>query len=229
MEKGNETAQSGQPSVAAVEGQPSSPATGVGAQPAPTNGQSSTGQPQTAQPAGGGGGSQADQSGPTRERDPWAGAPEVGETTLPDGTKLRRDAEGNMHRTDASGEEHIWHDGSWVSEGTRKPTSGSDGWGDPASDWREAWTGESWPESWKDVPRSGSTRVPGGSLGRDDAGAYTFGADTGGPVFSWNEQSGKWYDASTGHPAPDGVAPPDPVEGWLRGAEADATRRANAP
>src|SRR5688500_19046601 len=40
------------------------------------------------------GGSQADQSGPTRERDPWAGTPDLGETKLPDGTTLRRDADG---------------------------------------------------------------------------------------------------------------------------------------
>jgi hypothetical protein len=77
------------------------------------------------------------------------------------------------------------------------------------------------------VPRSGSTRVPGGSLTRDDAGGYKFGGDAGGQDYSWNEQSGRWFDSNTGAPAPDGVAPPDPVEGWLKGAEADAARRAD--
>src|SRR5687768_746630 len=59
------------------------PGTGTGTAPAPTDGGAAQG-----------GGSQANQTGPSRTRDPWAGTPTLGETTLPDGTKLRRDADG---------------------------------------------------------------------------------------------------------------------------------------
>lgn len=229
MEKGNEpteqppATEGGEASGGGGSSTAPGPETGTAAPPTDGGGGQAEGEA-----GGGGSGSQADQSGPTRVRDPWAGTPDVGETTLPDGTKLRRDAEGNMWRgPDADGNEHIWdaQEGRWLRDADRRAQPGSEGWGDPASDWHEAWGGQSLPDEWQGVPRSGSTQTPEGSLNRDPAGNYGLETADGGS-YRWNEQSGRWYDAQSGRQAPAGVGG-DPVESWQRGAQADASAKAH--
>jgi len=212
-------------------GSSAGPGSETGTQPVPPDGGADGG--------AGGGGAQADQSGPddeqpdggagsTRVRDPWAGTPDVGETTLPDGTRLRRDANGNMYRgPDAEGNEHVWdaQSGEWLRDADRTTHPASEGWRDPATDWHEAWGGQQMPPEWRDVPRSGGTQLPEGTLNRDAAGNYRLDTPDGGS-YRWNEQSGQWYDAQSGRAAPPGVGG-DPVDGWLRGAQIDAQMRAD--
>jgi hypothetical protein len=205
MEKGNGEATAGPPVSEAEEGPG-----GGGTQPQGTDRSATSGQSS--------GGQQADQ---TRERDPWAGTPDSGETTLRDGTKLRRDAKGDMYRgPDSQGREQVWQpdEGRWVDAETRRPGGQSEGWGEPGSDWQEAWGGEPLSDAWKSVPRSGSTKIPEGTLQRDGAGNYRL--DTPDGALQWNEQSGQWYDAQSGRQAPPGLG--DPVADWQGGTAADA-------
>jgi len=172
------------------------------------------------------GGSQANQSGPTRERDPWAGTPELGETTLPDGTTLRRDADGKMWRgPDKDGHENVWdpESGKWMNPDTWTEARGADGWADPSTDWHDAWGGGEMPQGWQDVPRAGSTMIPEGTLSRDPSGDYQLNTPDG-QSLKWNEQSGKWYDAASGRESATSL---DPVDGWQRGAQSDAWARAH--
>ncbi len=225
MEKGNEPEQGegtaeqpGQPETGtAPAGSSADPGTGTGTAPA-TDGASSAGQ-------GGGGGGQAGQQGPTRERNPWAGTPNLGETTLPDGTKLRRDADGRFWRgPDRDGRENVWdpEEGRWMKPDTWRQEGGA-GWQDPNDDWHEAWTGDPLPEGWRDVPREGSTYIPEGTISRDAAGNYSLNTPDG-QTLRWNEQTGKWYDAGTGRESGHTL---DPVDGWKRGADIDANVRAH--
>lgn len=176
----------------------------------------------------GGGGQAAGGTEPTSERDPWAGTPSIGETTLPDGTKLRRDARGNTFRgPDADGREHVWDQerGRWLDTAELRENPGSAGWGDPAEDWQKAWGGQPMPETWKGVPRTGQTQVPEGTLNRDAAGGY--GLETpSGQSYRWNEQTRQWYNSETGQQAPPGLGG-DPVADWRRGADADTHLRAH--
>ena len=216
MEKGNEPAQGeGAAEAGPPGGSSTDPGTGTGTEPLPGG--------VTGPPAGGG---QAGQRGPTRERDPWADAPNLGETTLPDGTKLRRDADGRFWRgPNEDGGEDVWdpEEGRWMNPDTWRESDGAEGWGDPHDDWHQAWTGETLPDGWSDVPQSGSTYIPEGTITRDAAGNYGLNTPDG-QSLRWNEQAGKWYDAATGREV---THPLDPVDGWKRGAEIDANVRAH--
>jgi hypothetical protein len=157
----------------------------------------------------------------TTARDPWAGVPELGETTLPDGTTLRRDGEGKFWRPGEHGEEFVWdpEQGRWMRPDVWKEAPGTDDWTDPTQQWDDAWGGSS-PEGWQDVPRAGGTDIAEGTLQRDPDGNYTLSTPEGN--LKWNEQTGKWYDSASGRQVDNAL---DPVEGWQRGAETDAWAR----
>lgn len=172
-------------------------------------------------------GQDADQTqtaGGTKTRDPWAGVPDLGETTLPDGTTLRRDGDGRFWRTDENGNESQWDPeaGRWMRPEDWTESPGTESWGDPSQQWDEAWGGGSKPEGWQDAPRAGTTNIAEGTLSRDSSGTYEL--RTPDQTLRWNEQSGKWYDSSSGREV---AHPLDPVAGWQRGAETDAYQRAH--
>jgi hypothetical protein len=155
----------------------------------------------------------------SRARDPWSDVPDLGETTLPDGSTLRRDGEGKFWRPDANGEDSVWdpETGRWMRPTDWRDAPGLDDAPDPNPQWHEAWGGGSTPEAWQDVPRSGTTDIAEGNLARDAEGNYQLNTPEGN--LKWNEQTGKWYDAASGRSVPNSL---DPVEGWQRGAQTDA-------
>lgn len=159
----------------------------------------------------------------TRARDPWSGVPDLGETTLPDGTRLRRDGDGRFWRPDENGDDSVWdpEQARWMRPEDWLEAPGTEDWPDPGPQWDEAWGGST-TEGWQDVPRSGSTDIAEGSLQRDSSGNYELNAPEGN--LRWNEQTRKWYDTSSGRESPN---PLDPVEGWQRGAQTDAYHRAH--
>jgi hypothetical protein len=160
----------------------------------------------------------------TRARDPWSGVPDLGETTLPGGSTLRRDGDGRFWRPDENGEDSVWdpESGRWMRPTDWREAPGSEDWGDPNPEWDEAWGAGSTPEGWQDAPRSGTTKIAEGTLRRDSSGNYELGTPDG--TLKWNEQTGKWYDAGSGRAVPN---PLDPVEGWQRGAQTDAYHEAH--
>lgn len=180
------------------------------------------GQPGT----GDGSPSAPDASAPTEGttvRDPWAGIPDRGTVTLPDGTTLRRHANGWARGPKGGGpdQERVWDDEQqrWLDHGTQTEAPEAHDWGDPESDWQEAWGGPPVPDDWKGVPRSGTTVSPDGTrdVTRTPDGRYE--TDNA----SWDEQRQTWTDID-GRPRPD---LPDPVAEWKEGARLDAEERAH--
>lgn len=158
-----------------------------------------------------------------RARDPWSGVPDLGETTLPDGSTLRRDGEGKFWRPDENGDESVWdpEQGRWMRPEYGSEAPGTEDWPDPGPQWDDAWGGTT-PDGWQDVPRSGTTGIAEGTLQRDPSGNYELHTPDG--TLRWNEQTGKWNDSSSGREVSN---PLDPVEGWQRGAQTDAYHRAH--